>query len=251
MKLTEISIAYTQTYNLGNYSNVKPEIRLTAVLEDGDNPEQIMAELQAQAQAHIHEVIDTTLEEQGDAPHFWKGPRYDLVEAGKDKILVIIPAGQREEMPGDWSDLPLRQHGWRLPTLQQHAHEKGRYTVLDCSDGDFSHLPDMVKAKVIRARYEHKTPDKYLLVIRAADEKQLPEVWQSYWLEGSFVTRSPASLLATCMEQAEEQGLTLIDCLDGDLSRVPDLRFVEDKVREEEEEIPYEVDDYDDREDDE
>lgn len=249
MKITEVQISYAQTYNLGNYSNVKPEARLTANLSDGDDPEIVRRELQAQAEAHAHEVIDAALEAQGDSPHFWNGPRYDLVEADKDKLLVIIPSDYHDEMPDDWPDLPQRQYGWRFETLWKYANEQKGYTVLDCHDGDFSDLPRVVKAVAITCKSESRTSDKYLLLIRQDDQDKLPDSWRAYWLNKFYVTRKFVSLRKWAEDQAIEQELILIDCLDGDLSRIPDLRLIEEEATIEEE-IPFEEDeDYEEEED--
>ena len=38
MKTTEIKVSLAQTINLGNYENIRPEVSLTAQLEEGDDP---------------------------------------------------------------------------------------------------------------------------------------------------------------------------------------------------------------------
>jgi hypothetical protein len=38
VKITEIRVSLAQTMNMGNYENIRPEVSLTAQLEDGDDP---------------------------------------------------------------------------------------------------------------------------------------------------------------------------------------------------------------------
>jgi len=38
VKTTEIRVSLAQTMNMGNYENIRPEVSLTAQLEEGDDP---------------------------------------------------------------------------------------------------------------------------------------------------------------------------------------------------------------------
>lgn len=65
-----ITIEYGYTFNLGNYSSVRPACTLTAELAEGDNPQIITAYLRNEARLNVEDEIDTLLMQSGRAPHF-------------------------------------------------------------------------------------------------------------------------------------------------------------------------------------
>lgn len=67
-----ITIEYTYTFNLGNYSSVRPAVTLTADLTEGENVEAVTKTLQDQARAEVEKEIDLTLTQQGRQPHFYQ-----------------------------------------------------------------------------------------------------------------------------------------------------------------------------------
>ena len=65
-----ITIEYSYTFNLGNYSSVRPVATFTAELADGDEVTAVTEMLQDDARAAVESEIDRTLEQAGRAPHF-------------------------------------------------------------------------------------------------------------------------------------------------------------------------------------
>lgn len=65
-----ITIEYQLTFNLGNYSSVRPSVAITAELAEGENVEAVTQSLQDQARQEVENEIDRTLTQQGRAPHF-------------------------------------------------------------------------------------------------------------------------------------------------------------------------------------
>lgn len=65
-----ITIEYGYTFNLGNYSSVRPAVTITAELTEGDDVKAVTADLQDQARLEVENEIDTALTEQGRASHF-------------------------------------------------------------------------------------------------------------------------------------------------------------------------------------
>lgn len=68
--IKQITIEYGYTFNLGNYSSVRPAVTFTAELAAGDEPKLVTEFLQEQARAAVEKEIDATLELQGKAPYF-------------------------------------------------------------------------------------------------------------------------------------------------------------------------------------
>jgi hypothetical protein len=65
-----ITIEYGYTFNLGNYSNVRPIVTLTAELADGDVPDIVIQTLQDKARREVENQIDFVLRQANKAPHF-------------------------------------------------------------------------------------------------------------------------------------------------------------------------------------
>jgi len=61
MKTTEIRISLAHTINLGNYENIRPEISMTVVVEDGDNPAQVFRTLKESCDECLQEIIQAQL----------------------------------------------------------------------------------------------------------------------------------------------------------------------------------------------
>lgn len=69
-QIKQITVEYAYTFNLGNYSNVKPTVTLTAELSEGDDPELVILDLQKQARLAVQEEIDATLIANGRLAQF-------------------------------------------------------------------------------------------------------------------------------------------------------------------------------------
>lgn len=65
-----ITVEYAYTFNLGNYSSVKPAVTITAELAEGDNVEQVTHTLRNQARVEVQSEIDLALIKEGRQPYF-------------------------------------------------------------------------------------------------------------------------------------------------------------------------------------
>lgn len=68
--IKQITIEYGYTFNLGNYSSVRPAVTFTADLAEGENVEAVTRALQDQARTAVEAEIDAALKLQGKALHF-------------------------------------------------------------------------------------------------------------------------------------------------------------------------------------
>lgn len=57
MKIKEISISYSESVNTGNFESVKWNITKVAELQDGDNPDDVRAELVKQVHDYAQKLI--------------------------------------------------------------------------------------------------------------------------------------------------------------------------------------------------
>ena len=62
MKIKEISISYSESVNTGNFESVKWNITKVAELQDGDNPDDVRAELVKQVHDYAQKLIKRSIE---------------------------------------------------------------------------------------------------------------------------------------------------------------------------------------------
>lgn len=156
MHITQITVSYGETQSLPEYSNVKPNITITAAIEDGDDPTAVELNLWAHAKQQVHEQIDQALEGSGMAAKYSTEPRFQVLRTyqgytarGKieqPKIVVVLPNGMRldtqlDQRLGSISYRETRKlrydHALRIATEYAHDQES---ELLDCADGDISRL---------------------------------------------------------------------------------------------------------------
>lgn len=153
MKITQITVSYGETQSLPEYSNVKPNLTLTAVLDEGDVPEQIERQLWHYAKEGVHAQIDLALEASGKAARYSTDPRYQVMATYRDSysrrgkpalplLVVILPnelsLDDRFVHTGWPENRKLRyEHAQRLAA--EVAVDRGAQ-IVDCSDGDLSTL---------------------------------------------------------------------------------------------------------------
>ena len=58
MKITEVTVGLTTSVNIAPYEYAKPELSMTAQLEDGDTVEEVIASLRAQVSAELTRVVN-------------------------------------------------------------------------------------------------------------------------------------------------------------------------------------------------
>lgn len=159
VNITQITVSYGETQSLPEYSNVKPNITLTAVLQNGDDPAEAEALLWQHARTAVQDQIDSALESCGRAAKYDPAPRYQLMKTYRDrwadrgkpkapKIVVILPNElelARDAYPASLTHAGYPEsRGLRLAHVQRLAEsvlrENEGYTLIDCSSGDLTPL---------------------------------------------------------------------------------------------------------------
>lgn len=133
MRITEITVSWQETAGLGDYSNVRPGVTLTATLDEGDDPAAWREALLIEARRAVQEQVDQALEAMGKPAKWSAEPRYDVryCYAGKGKIVLLVPTGVRL----DTSTYPLAA-GHRLAMARRIAADCDDGVVYDCADGN-------------------------------------------------------------------------------------------------------------------
>jgi hypothetical protein len=152
MQITQITVSYGETQSLPEYSNVKPSITLTAVLNDGEDTVTIEAELWQHAKTAVREQIDLALEVNNIPAKYSTDPRFQVLKTrsvsyyDRDKIelpklVAIIPNETKLDdrfVHAGWRDSRKLRYGHALRLAAETAEEG--YTIVDCADGDLSRL---------------------------------------------------------------------------------------------------------------
>lgn len=157
MKLVQITVSYGATQSLPEYSNVKPQLTLTATVDDGDDAATVEAELWSLCKAHVHEQIDLALEANDKAAKYSTEPRYQVIrtyrnyqhpkDAPPEQLFVaILPNeaaldtadGIRWVSPSFHDTRRLRLNHARA--MAAEVVENDNAILIDCSDGDLSRL---------------------------------------------------------------------------------------------------------------
>ena len=173
MNITQITVSYGETRSLPEYSNVKPNLTLTAVLNDGDDPAAVEAELWTQVKNAVHAQIDQALEANDRPAKYDPAPRYQVMRTyndaygvNRDKpklpiIVVVLPneLGVKERFDNRFvhagynTSRDLRyEHAMRVA---RKAAIENTADLIDCADGDLSRLED---ALAVAARNPEPEP---------------------------------------------------------------------------------------------
>ena len=161
MKITQITVSYGETQSLPEYSNVKPNLTLTATIDEGDDVAAVEAELWALVKAHVHEQVDLALEGSGKAAKHSTEPRYQVLRTyheyhrPKDAppqppiIAVVLPNemtldketfGTRFVSAGYGSDNRKLRYTHAMSVAREVVDNEPGALIIDCSDGDLTRL---------------------------------------------------------------------------------------------------------------
>jgi hypothetical protein len=152
MKITQITVSYGETQSLPEYSNVKPALTLTAVLDEGDDAQAVENDLWLQAKLNVREQIDLALEVNNIPAKYSTDPRFQVLKTRtssyyeRDKIelpklVAIIPNDAKLDdrfVHAGWRDSRKLRYG-HAQCLAAETVQEG-YTLVDCSDGDLTAL---------------------------------------------------------------------------------------------------------------
>lgn len=226
MQISQIVVKYGRTYNLGDYNNVRPEIILTAELAEDDDLDVVLAKLRAQARQEVEEEIDRSLEAQGSPPEFYNGPCFDALRVDKEKYIAIVPHNIQGELPGEWGQIYSPWTKRRLETLKNLCAKKySSHTIVDFSHGDFSELPEVGGFRIHIVDNSSRTNDRYILLLNDHISPELPDSWSGWWVNRETHYRFEQSLVDELTIRAEEKNFVFINCLDGDLSKIPEINL--------------------------
>lgn len=164
MQIKTITVRYGRTQSLESYSNVRPEITLSAELGDGDDPETAWHALLTEARVFVEEAIDQAIEQDGRAAKFSREPRYqvittttvgggwsrDPVQEPPERLVIVLPnlPGLERQRRSWWTHPTANSRKLRLVHALAVAEEymashEGHHLII-AVDGDRSQIPAWV-----------------------------------------------------------------------------------------------------------
>lgn len=154
MKITTVTVSYGQTQSLPEYSNIKPQLTLTAELEPGDDLAAVQAALWTEARSAVRELIDQALEGEGRPAKYSTEPRYQVVKVRPDRysphlpnLVAIFPNDEPLAQTSPFTGITTvhNYRNLRLAHAQRIAADAAASygaTLFDCSDGDISKVQE-------------------------------------------------------------------------------------------------------------
>lgn len=95
MPVREVTVEYTITQNLGDYTNAKPSVRLVLDVPEGEAyAPDVLEELMAQARATVQAEVDAALEANDRPARYSDEPRYDVYSVSSSvqhRLTLIVP----------------------------------------------------------------------------------------------------------------------------------------------------------------
>lgn len=161
MKITQITVSYGATQSLPSYSNVKPQLTLTATIDDGEDPIEAEAQLWDMVKHAVHQQIDLALEANDQAAKYDPRPRFQVLQTywnqwdhrGEEKppqYVVILPNeitlnrdayGQCLISAAHTGDSRKLRYSHALAIAQSITGDTEEpRTLFDCADGDLTPL---------------------------------------------------------------------------------------------------------------
>ncbi len=166
MRITRVTLNFTETCNLGDYSNTKPSIELTADVEYGDHILDVIQELADMAKTALRTKIDEELEQVGRPAKYSTEPRFDLFKGTQNEypFVAIIPT----RLEHDFGQVRAYRtsRGVRYTVIAKEAAEvaeANNWHLFDCRDGDLTNLLAFLEEKKIaydQAREEQRKKEE-------------------------------------------------------------------------------------------
>lgn len=138
MQIKQIEIEYGLTVNLGNYSNAKPILRMTAELDEDDDPQSSLDELIDLARQRVQAIADDELEVAGERVKYTDEPLYQVWYSELRKCIVVAPTDLEMPKEKTWRDSDRWQsENGRFPRrMRQETANAQAKAVLRSKDDD-------------------------------------------------------------------------------------------------------------------
>lgn len=177
MQVTEIKFTMGLTVNTGDYSNVRPELTATAVLDENDDHEQSIMELSQSVISHLHQIADSELQEHGQPPRYAKPETLYIAGADhKHKAIALYPAFAAAWVHAQSSFLTSLRYGSSEIRTLAHAREQfdhltrvyTEYESFDFLDGDDDDFASYIQAMKNKLEAEEEERERQRIAANRA-----------------------------------------------------------------------------------
>ena len=131
--ITQLTVTVGLTQNLGNYSNVKPEINITSQILPNESAQSVLTETLRMAQAECYELVDQALEAQGDQAKFSLDARYHFyvsnIKNDELRYAYFVPV-ETPLLPKAIQGFDAQLRNARMRHIEREVASH-RYTLLD------------------------------------------------------------------------------------------------------------------------
>lgn len=136
MRIVQVTVDHKLVVSLPDYCNVSPALRLVAEVEYGEDVDDAIGVLSAQARAYCQEIVDDELEAAGQSPRYYDGPLFYLYYWEQRPAYAVVPQEMDiGDFPGTWRKRGLNAQRWAtvISRAFSNAREIGG-TVLELLD---------------------------------------------------------------------------------------------------------------------
>lgn len=212
-----ITIEYSISRQPEPYNNVRFAVSVPVSVNPEDDPVSLLAEHAPRVQRQVENEIDLMFEGFGHPAPYDPVPRFRVVQLNEARVKAIIPNDiLGTDLPFAWIHATPTFIGHRLEFIRgKLAHTD--WPVIDCSDGDLSKLPQIESYHLYR---NHPIG----VLVWTTDKHDIPsDIRARYPGYFQMVTKrlSKSDILAAIDALARENNYDIIDCRDGDWSKLP------------------------------
>jgi len=90
MIITHVSVTVGMTHNLGDYSNFRPEVQLSAAVGPEDNASVCANRLLNEGRDLCYEQVDRVLEDNEKPAHYSTDVRYTAYECREENLMILV-----------------------------------------------------------------------------------------------------------------------------------------------------------------
>jgi len=249
-----MTIDYHLTKQAEPYTSIRAGVSMPVFVTPDDDLHAIFADNLAAIKDQVQAEIDAEFEQYHKPAPYSSAARYQVATVEAERVLAIVPAGM--ELPGGWKHARLEMVGHRLEYIYRHLttgdawYDKkfSGYTIYDrlTNEGD---LPEL---EYLAIEANHKIG----LAVLVDGGNKIPDAikdqvggWWNRLLRLGFAESNRRVLAGRILDERPET--TIIDCTDGDWSKITDYyqQHAASPGAEEEEPEPIEFDAPDDDDD--
>lgn len=220
-----MTIEFGLTRQPESYENVRVNIKIPVFVTPGDNLSDLLAEQLYIVKATARAQVDDEFERGHGRPAPYScEPRFTALVAKEARVLVIVPDEQMDDLPEAWrSNCHKEYRGHRLGfILERCGRDYRNYTLVDCTDEDWSKLPNLEQLVLWKYRPDSRVQESKFWVL-GKREMEIPSKneYFGWWNYEEYFRLNDGALRRELIAAAAKAGAALFDCTDGAFEILP------------------------------